>query len=113
MVVSDSHAARCVSGGNDRSVADGEDSVDLCCPDLLHHVMRGDLWRFELHRDRAIAPRVFQLMATIGDVDQLHAELFCGFLETPRLITEFSGEQQDSFLVNGERWIHFRQSYRR
>jgi len=45
----------------------------------------------------AVAPGVFQLMAAIRDVNELHTQLEGGFFKTSRLVTELPGEEQQSF----------------
>src|SRR5256885_8204143 len=60
-------------------------------------ILRGYLRVFEMHGDGLIAPRILQLVASIGDVKKRHAQLVRGILKTSRLVTEFSGKEQQSF----------------
>jgi hypothetical protein len=47
-----------------------------------------------MNGDGLIAPVVFELMASISDVNKLHAEVTRGFFKTSRLVAEFGGEEQ-------------------
>jgi hypothetical protein len=47
--------------------------------------------------DGAVAPGVFELVAAVGDVDELNAKFERGFFKTASLITEFRGEEQQAF----------------
>src|SRR5215472_11671873 len=49
-----------------------------------------------MHCNSLIAPGIFQLMATVGDVNQLHAELARRVLKAARLVAEFRGEKQQA-----------------
>jgi hypothetical protein len=50
-----------------------------------------------MHSDSAIAPRIFQLVASIGDVNKLHAKPAGSIFKTTRLVTELRGKEQQSF----------------
>lgn len=47
-----------------------------------------------MHGDGLVAPRIFELMAAIRDVNQLHAQLARSIFKTARLVTQFRGEKQ-------------------
>src|SRR5467141_249917 len=97
MVIRDSEPSSGVGGGNSRTVAEGENSVHILAAKRLHHGVRGHLRIFEMYRDGAVAPGIFQLMAAIGDVNELYAQLERRFFKTSRLVTELPGEEQQSF----------------
>ena len=47
--------------------------------------------------EREVVPRVIQLMAAVGDEDDLYAEFFGGGVEGARLVAEFGSEEEKSF----------------
>jgi hypothetical protein len=49
-----------------------------------------------MDRDRAIAPRIVELVAAIRDKNKVDAKLASGFVEAARLVPEFSGEDEES-----------------
>ena len=49
-----------------------------------------------MHGDRLIAPRVFELVTTIRDVNQLYAQLARRVFKAPRLVAQLRGEEQQS-----------------
>jgi len=89
MVVTDSQTTRGISGGSGGSVAESEDSADVLATKRFHRGVGGHLRRFEMHGDGLVAPRIFQLVAPIGDVNKLHAQLVRGIFKTAGLVTQF------------------------
>jgi hypothetical protein len=49
-----------------------------------------------MDRNRAVAPRVVELVTAIRDEHEIDAELSGGFVEAARLIAEFGGEDEES-----------------
>jgi len=98
MVVRDSEPSRGIGGSNGRRGRRERRTPSTFWPrrDSIT-VYGGHLRIFEMHCDGAVAPRIFQLMAAIRDVYELHAQFEGGFFKTSRLVTEFPGEEQQSF----------------
>ena len=49
-----------------------------------------------MYGDGLIAPWIFELVASIGDVDKLNAELVRGIFKAARLVAEFCGKEQQA-----------------
>src|SRR2546425_10234962 len=97
MVVTDSETACGISGSSSRPVTKSKNPADTQGANRFHDCVGGRFRRLEMHGDGSIAPRIFQLMASIGDVDKLHAQFVRGVFKTARLVTEFRGEEQQTF----------------
>ncbi len=50
-----------------------------------------------MHGDGLIAPGIFELMASIGDVNELHAQFVRRIFEAARLVTQFRCKKEQSF----------------
>src|SRR6202521_3653100 len=97
MVVRDSEPSRGVGRGNGWAVAEGENSVHILAAKRLHYGVRGHLRIFEMHCDGAVAPGIFELMAAIRDVYELHTQFERRFFKTSRLVSELPSKEQQSF----------------
>src|SRR5438309_9787800 len=97
MAVTDSQTPRGVGGSGSGPVTQSKNPAVTLAAQRLHHCIRGYLWGFEMHGVGLIAPRILQLVALIGDVMMRNAQRVRGILKTSRLVTEFSGEEQQSF----------------
>ena len=106
MVVANSHAARSVSGSRGGTVAKSENPADILTANCFHHGVGGNFRVFEVDGDRIIAPRIFQLMAPIGDVNEMDAEFVRGVFKTARLVSQLRGEEEQSFRwIRHARWV--------
>src|SRR5438309_1935576 len=97
MVVTDSETACGISGSSSRPVTKGKNPADVLAANRFHDGVSSFLRRFEMHGDGSIAPRIFELMTAIRDVDKLHVQFARDFFKTSRLVTEFRGEEKQSF----------------
>src|SRR5437016_4207056 len=97
MVVMDSKTARGVSGSGSGAVTESKNSGDILAAKRLHDCVGSCLRRFEMHGDGLVAPGILELVASIGDVDKLDAELARGVFEAARLVTELRGKKQQAF----------------
>src|ERR1700741_3356638 len=97
MVVAESQTARGISGSGRGAGTEGQNPAHGLAAKLFHHGGGSDFRRFEMHGYGLITPGIFQLMASIGDVNKLHAQPARGFLKTARLVTELCGKEQQSF----------------
>src|SRR5437899_7607751 len=97
MVVAEPQTTRGISGSSGGPVTEGKNPADILSAKRFHRSVGSHLRRFEMHGDGLIAPRIFQLVASIGDVNKLHAQLVRGIFKTPRLVTQFRGKEQQSF----------------
>src|SRR5260370_14353541 len=107
MFVVDYKTASSVSGGSSRPVDKSEDSTNVLSAKRLHDCVGSYFGRFEMHGDGLIAPGIFQLVTSIGDVDKLHAELASCVLKTSRLVAELGGEKQQPFGMILHRQVTF------
>jgi hypothetical protein len=73
MVVVDSEPARGVGCGSGGTISQSQHSRYLLPANILHHRVSGLLRRFEMYGDGLVSPRIFQLVTSIGDVEELHA----------------------------------------
>src|SRR6185295_8869815 len=92
-----SQQARQVGGHHRRAIAEREHGVDRTRIDRLQHRVDGFPLLVIPHRDRAVAPRIVELIAAIGGVDELDAELLRGFGEHARLIPSRRRQEQYAF----------------
>src|SRR5712692_2346689 len=97
MVVKHSYTARGISGGSRGPVTEGKNPAGIPGANRFHDCVGSRLRRFEMHGDGSIAPRIFELMASISDVDKLYAQFLRGALETARLVTQFRGKKEQLF----------------
>ncbi len=97
MVVTDSQTPGGISGSGSGPVTESKNSADILAAKRFHHGVGSCLRRFEMHGDGLIAPGIFQLVASVGDVNQLHAQLVRGIFKTSRLVTQFRRKEQQSF----------------
>src|SRR5437870_13553539 len=97
MVVADPQTTRGISGSGSRPVTESKNPADILSAKRFHRCVGSHLRRFKTHGDGLIAPRIFQLVASIGDVNKLHAQLVRGMFKTSRLVTQFRGKEQQSF----------------
>jgi hypothetical protein len=94
MVVADSQAACSISSRDSRPVAEGQDAIDVFSANFFPHSISRYFRRFEMHGDGLIAPGIFQLMATVGDVDELQAEFAGSVFEAASLVSQFRREEK-------------------
>src|SRR2546427_2466248 len=97
MVVTDSETACGISGSSSRPVTKSKNPADTQGANRFHDCVGGRFRRLEMHGDGLVTPGILQLMAAIRDVDKLDAEFARDFFKTSRLVTEFRGEEQQTF----------------
>src|SRR5690242_16062419 len=97
MVVPDPQTARGVSCSGSRPVTESENPGDVLAAKRLHNCVSSCFGRLEIHGDSSIAPGIFELVASISDIDKVHAELAGGVFKTPRLVAELPGKEQQAF----------------
>ena len=81
-----SQTARSVSGSCRGPVTKSENPGDFLPAKRFHDGVGSRFRRFEMNGDGLIAPWIFELLASIGDVDKLHAEPASGIFKTARLV---------------------------
>jgi hypothetical protein len=96
MVVQNPEAARNIRSSDGRAVAECQNSIDILSAHHLENRIGCGVRRLEMNGNRSIAPRIFQLMATIRDKHKFGAEFSSGFVEAACLVTEFGGEKEES-----------------
>src|SRR5580692_7792166 len=96
MVIKNSQAPRDVGGCNGRTVAESENPIDILAPHRFKNCVSRRIRRFEMDRNRAIAPGIVQLVAPIRNKNEVNSELPSRFVEAARLITKFGGEEEES-----------------
>ncbi len=104
MVVTYTQTTRGVSGSSSGPVTESKNPADLLAAKRFHHGVGGHVRRFEMHGNGLIAPGIFQLMASIGDVNKPDAKLARGIFKTSCLVTELGGEEQQSFGWDRHSW---------
>src|SRR5580658_7251228 len=62
----------------------------------FEHRVGSRLRRLEMYGNRAVAPRIVELVTAIRDKQEIDAELSSGLVEAARLVAEFGGEEQES-----------------
>jgi len=62
---------------------------------LLQYRMGSRVRRLEMYGDRAVAPRIVELVTPIRDEQEIDAALSSGLVEAARLVAEFGGEEQE------------------
>ncbi len=61
-----------------------------------------------MHGNGLIAPRIFELVTSIRDVNELHPQLARRVFKAPRLVAQFRGKEQQSFgrvIRRGRQWL--------
>src|SRR5207302_10710178 len=89
MVVTDSQTTRGISSSGSGPVTESKNPADVLSAKRFHHCVGSHLRRFEMHGDGPIAPGIFQLVASIGNVNKPHAQLVRSIFKTSRLVTQF------------------------
>src|SRR5713226_423814 len=92
MVVTHSQTARGISSSGGGPVTESKNPADILAAKRFHYRIGSRFRRFEMHGDRPIVPRIFQLVASIGDVNKMHAQLARGIFKTTRLVTQLACE---------------------
>ena len=77
-----------------RPVAERDQSVHGPHQRLLYDAPRGLFGLVEANRNRAVRPRVFELVAAVARKHDFDAQRFRGFREAARLVTQFTCENQ-------------------
>ena len=80
--------------GRRRPVAKSDQSVHGPHERLFHDEPRRIFGIVEADRNRAIRPRVFELVAAVAREHDIHAQRFRGLREAARLVTQFTRENQ-------------------
>ena len=98
MIVKNSEAACGVGGGNSRTIAKSKNSIDvlMLTAHRFEYRIGCRVRRLEMDGNRAVAPRIVELMTAIRDEHEIDAELLSGFVEAARLVSEFGGEEEES-----------------
>ena len=97
MVVENAQAAPNVGRCNRGTITKRENSIDVLTSHHFQDRIGCRIGRFKMDRDRAIAPRIVELVAAIRDKNKVDAKLASGFVEAARLVPEFSGEDEESW----------------
>ena len=91
-IVGESQCARGVRRRRRRPVAESDQPVHGPHERLLDDAPRRFFGLVEAHRNRAVRPRVLELVAAVARKHDIHAQRFRGFREAARLVTQFTGE---------------------
>ncbi len=86
-----------VGSGDGWSIAQSENGGDRFGAEGLHRDGRGFFRIGETRGNGVVAPGIIEFMATVGDVDELHAEFAGGGFEAAGLVAELGGEEGDGF----------------
>src|SRR5260370_24212934 len=97
MVVTDSQTRGGRRGRGRGAVRESKSPADILAGKRFHYCVSSHFRRFEMHGNGLIAPRVFELVASIGDVNKLHTQLVRDIFKTSRLVTQFRRKEQQSF----------------
>src|SRR5579864_3358792 len=101
MVVSQPQTARHISRRHRWPIPQRQNPVNaLARPRRRQHRVRRNLRRFEIHRDRPVAPRILQLMTSIRNKRQRKAQLSRRLIKAPRLIPQLPRKHQNPFLLH-------------
>jgi hypothetical protein len=92
VVVSNSQAAGYVGRCNGGTVTQSKNSVDVLLAHNFKNCECGGVRRFEVDGNRAIAPGIVKLVATISNKNEIDSEFSSRFIEAARLVTKFGGE---------------------
>ena len=93
-IVGESQRARGVRRRRRRPVAESDQSIHGPHERLFYDEPRRLFRIVEADRDRAVRPRVFELVAAVARKHDIHAQRFRGFREAARLVTQFTRENQ-------------------
>ena len=93
-IVSDSQGPRRESGRRRGPVAQRDQAVHRAHQRLLHDAPRSLLRLIEAQRNRAVRPRIFELVAAVAGKHDIDAQRLRGFRETARLVTKLAGKNQ-------------------
>ena len=93
-IVGESQGARRVRRGRRRPVAESDQSVHGPHERLLDDAPRRLFGFVEAHRNRAVRPRVLELVAAVARKHDIDAQRLRGFREAARLVTQFACENQ-------------------
>lgn len=96
MVVGDSESARGVSRSDRGTVSQRQNSSNFLAAESFHYRVRGIFRRREVHRDGLIAPGIFELVAAIGDVNELDTQFARGVPKALGLVTQLRSEEQQT-----------------
>ena len=69
MVVTNSETARRISSCGSGPVTESKNPGDVLGAKRLHNCVSSCFGRFEMHGDGLLAPGIFELVASIGDVN--------------------------------------------
>src|SRR6202008_1055293 len=86
VIASQTEPASGVRSRHDGPTAGGQDAADFLAFEGFDYRVSGHFRCFEVDGNSAIAPRVFQLMASVRYVNKLDIQLARGLLKTARLI---------------------------
>ena len=93
MVVGNPQAPSSVRCGSRGTIAQSDYALHFSAAEGFHHCVRGFFRGLKMNGDGLIAPGVFELMAAIRHIDDLHAQIARHFFEAARLVTELCSEQ--------------------
>jgi hypothetical protein len=94
VVVGNPESACGVGSRNRRPVAESENPIYLQLALRFHNGMCRRFRRFEMHRDGAVTPRIFQLMTPVRDKHDFDTQFLGGLAEAARLVAQLACEQQ-------------------
>src|SRR5262249_30869207 len=81
-----------------RPISKGQHAIDIsaefAC--IVDRCVSSSFRVFETRRDGAVVPRVVQLMAAVGHVNQRNVQTLRRLLETARLIAELASEKKNA-----------------
>ena len=78
MVAGDSESARGVSRSDRGTVSQRQHSRNLLASESFHYRLRSIFRSRKIDRDGLIAPGIFELVAAVGDVNELHTQFARG-----------------------------------
>jgi len=96
MVIENTAAARDVGRCNGGPITERKNPIDILAAHCFQNCIGGLVRRFKMDGNRAVAPGIIELVATIRDKDQVDAELASSFVKAARLVAEFCGENEES-----------------
>jgi len=92
MIVGQTKGARSIGSCGGRPVAQGNQTVHGPHQQLSNDAARGLLRPIEVQRNRAVRPRIFELMAAVARKDDFNTQRARSFGEAARLVAELAGE---------------------
>ncbi len=96
MIVGQTKGARGKGSCGGRPVAQGDQAVHGPHQQLSNDAARGFLRPIKVQRNRAVRPRIFELMAAVARKDNFNTQRTRSFGEAARLVAELAGENEET-----------------